>query len=100
MKSSVKQGRLTAVLLMSVIGLAACGGDNDNDSPAAAAPPPAAGAPPPAAASAVPAGAGSSVAAYIAYLRSLKTDETSTPVSVGSFVAPVDDTAPATALGS
>jgi hypothetical protein len=100
MKSSVKKGRLTAVLLMSAIGLAACGSDHDNDGPGATAPPPAAGTPPPAAASGVPAGAGASVAAYIAYLRGLKTDETSTPVSVGNFVAPVDDTAPATALGS
>jgi len=100
MRSSLKKGgRLTAVLLGSALGLAACGSDNDG-SPAAAAPPPGAAAPPAAAETSVPAAAGSSVAAYLAYLRGLKTDETSVPVNVGSFVAPVDDTAAATALGS
>lgn len=100
MKASVKQGRrLTAVLLLSGLGLGACGSDNDNDGPAAAAPPPAASAPP-AAVNAVPASAGTSVSAYLAYLRGLTTDETSEPVSVGSFVAPVDDAAPATPIGS
>jgi len=100
MRSSLKNsGRLTAVLLGSALGLAACGSDHDR-SPAAAAPPPAAAAPPAAVETSVPASAGSSVAAYLAYLRGLKTDETSAPVSIGGFVAPVDDTAAATALGS
>jgi len=104
MKPSVKKaGRLTAVLLGSALGLAACGSDHDR-SPAAAAPPPAAAVPPaavpPEVQTSVPASAGSSVMAYLAYLRGLKTDETSAPVNVGGFVAPVDDTAAATALGS
>lgn len=98
MKPGIKQGsRLATVLLVSAIGLAACGSDND-DNPAAA-PPPGASAPPPAAANGVPASAGASVAAYIAYLRGLTTDETSSPVTIGGFVPPVDDTAPPTALG-
>ncbi|HZH06641.1 MAG TPA: hypothetical protein VEY69_08205 [Lautropia sp.] len=91
MKASVKKGgRLTAVLLVSAVGLVACGSDNDNDrSPT-----------PPVADNSVPASAGGSVAAYIAYLRGLTSDETSAPASVGSFVAPVDDTAAGTSLGS
>jgi hypothetical protein len=102
MKSSVKRGgRLTAMLLFSAVGLVACGSDHDDP---AAAPPSVASAPPmgstvPPMDSAVPGSARGSVAAYIAYLRGLRTDETSAPVSVGSFVAPVDDTAPATSLG-
>jgi hypothetical protein len=99
MKACVKRGgQLTAALLVSTI-LAACGGDSNGDGNVAAAPAPS-GVAPPAAANSVPAGAAGSVAAYLAYLRGLKTDETSTPVSVGSFVAPVDDTAAATPLGS
>ena len=97
MKTSVKQGgRLATVLLVSALGLSACG--SDNDSPAAA-PPPGAVAPPPAAEGGVPASAGASVAAYIAYLRGLQTDETSSPVNIGGFVPPVDDIAPPTTLG-
>jgi len=104
MKPGIKQGsRLATVLLISALGLAACGSDNDNPNPApppgASAPPPGASAPPPAAANGVPASAGASVAAYIAYLKGLKTDETSLPVTIGGFVPPVDDTAPPTALG-
>ena len=96
MKAIRQGGRLTAALLVSALGVVACGSDND-DGPAA--PPPQAVAPP-AAATSVPASAGTSVAAYLAYLRGLPTDETSSPVSVGSFVAPVDDAASATLLGS
>jgi hypothetical protein len=101
MKSSVKNGRLTAALLVSAIGLAACGSDNDSDpAPAASAPPAGAPAPATAAASSVPASAGASVQAYLAYLRGLKTDETSSPVTVGTFTPPVDDSGAATPIGS
>ena len=91
MRSSVKKaGRLTAVLLVSAVGLVACSSDNDNDRDPT----------PPVADNSVPASAGGSVAAYIAYLRGLAFDETSAPASVGNFVAPVDDTAAPTPLGS
>jgi len=102
MKSSVKQkSRLATVLLVAAVGgLASCGSDHDN-SPAPAGPPAGTGAPSvPVAENGIPAGAGSSVSAYIAYLRGLRSDETSAPVSVGSFVAPVDEAALPTALGT
>jgi hypothetical protein len=100
MRKHVKQsGRLATVLGIGVafaVGLTACGSDNDN----ASAPPPAAGGPAPGeGGNFVPASAGVSVAAYIAYVRGLKTDETSSPVNIGGFVAPVDDAASPTVLG-
>jgi len=103
MKANIKQGgRLAVAVLFTVAGLVACGG-SDNPAPAPApssgpiAPAPA---PTPGVSNTVPASAGTSVAAYIAYLRGLKSDETSEPVSVGQFTAPVDNTAPPTSLGS
>lgn len=100
MRTSVKHGsRLAAVLLVSALGLSACGSDNDSDGgPVAGAPPP--GAPPAAPQSGVPASAGGSIEAYIAYLKGLQTDETSSPVNIGSFMPPVDDAAAPTLLGS
>jgi hypothetical protein len=102
MKRTVKNGAgQVALLLAAALGLVACGSDHDSDSPAAA-PPPVAGVPPTGAVppEAVPASAGASVAAYLAYLRQLRTDETSSPVLVGGFVPPVDDVSAATPLGS
>lgn len=101
MKISKKHGgNLATILLVSALGLSACGSDNDsNGNPDAGAPPPGASAPPPAPQSGVPASAGASVAAYIAYLQGLPTDETSSPVVIGGFVPPVDDTGGPRALG-
>lgn len=102
MKANIKQGgRLAVAVLFTVAGLAACGGGSDSPSPAPApAPGSSAPAPAPAASNTVPASAGTSVAAYIAYIRGLKSDNTSEPVGIGQFTAPVDNTAPPTSLGS
>ncbi len=100
MKANIKKGgRLAVAALFTAAGLAACGGGSDSPAPA---PSPGAGAPAPApaASNTVPASAGTSAAAFIAYIRGLKTDETSEPVGIGQFTAPVDNTSPPTGLGS
>lgn len=100
MKANIKQGgRLAVAVLFTVAGLAACGG-SDNPAPAPAPSPGASTpAPAPTAGNTVPASAGASVAAFIDYIRGLKSDETSEPVSIGGFTAPVDNTSPPTSLG-
>ncbi|MEO6270400.1 MAG: hypothetical protein ABIP08_08880 [Lautropia sp.] len=102
MKANIKQGgRLAVAVLFTVAGLAACGGGSDSPSPSPA-PAPGSSAPPPApaASNTVPASAGASVAAFIDYIRGLKSNETSQPVSIGQFAPPVDNTAAPTKLGS
>lgn len=91
-----------AALLLAAIGLSGCGSDNDNGgaNPAAGPSPGGGMSAPPAADNSIPASAGTSVTAFIAYLRGLRTDETSAPVRVGGFVAPVDDTAAPTSLAA
>jgi len=107
MSTSDTYGRrlAAAALLLAAIGLSGCGSDNDNrgggGGDTVAGPAPGGGMPaPPTADNSIPASAGTSVTAFIAYLRGLRTDETSAPVRVGAFVAPVDDAAAPTSLAA
>ena len=96
-------------LVVSLHLLGGCGWLNSSDSnnaspaPAATEPTPA---PAPATAAAdptvVPASAGTTVATFVAYLKSLTAaqDDTTEPLGTGALAAPVDDTVEPVASGS
>lgn len=83
-RTVLASGRLAALLL--VTGLAACGGSDDNANDNAG---------PPVASNTPPASASTDAAGFIAYLKVLvpTRPETTEPLDVAAFVAPVDDTA-------
>jgi len=76
---------LAAVGLSACIGLASCGGSDDNGIPPVAT-----------TSNTPPASASASVGGFIAYLKLLVVTmpDTTTPLDVSAFVAPTDDTGP------
>lgn len=80
-----------AATVALTLGVAACGSSNDDSNvpPPAGAPAPTP--PPPGPTSEIPPSAGTSVAAFIAFLVSLAASDTTEPLALGSFAAPSDD---------
>lgn len=91
---SKRQIIFAAATVALTIGAAGCGSSNDeNNVPPAPAP-----APPPPPSSEIPPGAGASVAAFIAFLQSLASSDTSEPLALGTFAPPSDDVTEPTPL--
>ncbi|HYF58678.1 MAG TPA: hypothetical protein VEA81_06960 [Burkholderiaceae bacterium] len=82
-----------AAAIAVAVGLAGCGSSNDGGGGDAPAGPAAGGGAPAAAPSSVPASAFASVDGFVAYLRSLGTDDTGEPLQLGG-TPPVEDVAP------
>ena len=75
---------VTALAL--ALAMAGCGSSNDDNNNGGSAPPPSPSAE-------VPPSAGTSAAAFIAFLLSLAASDTSEPLALGTFTAPTDDAA-------
>ena len=72
-----------ATALALALALVGCGSSNDDDNGG--------GAPPAPPSSEIPSAAGTSAAAFIAFLLSLAASDTSEPLAVGTFTPPTDD---------
>ena len=83
-KRSRQIGRLGALVLTSAVLLVGCGGGNDDDGSNGG--------------TSVPGSAFDSSGNFIDYLKTLAANDTSEPLTLEGFTAPVDDTSDATPL--